>query len=418
MRNTSNSFSLIISRECNNNTIIDIFVAILLSLSPILQHYKGFYENAGATVLIICFPFLLLKLFIKRKISISQLLIVLPIIVFDFYKAIDHGMSFGSIAHALLIFVIYVAISNGCINFYYFLKACFIIAEIACVLIICQYICYYLLGFHLQLVSINMLLPECEQWFAGVKTGLVSITGRSNGYYRPSAFFLEPSHFFLFVIPQLVLTLLSEGIDKWKIKRAILFSIGLIFSTSGMAICFVVVIWALYLLFHSNYYDTYYFKKLFSVNSIILFVLGLCVMTAAYLKIPFVHLTVDRIIIGDKFGNTAISGRTYQANLLLAQIKGRNLWFGVTKSISDISFNLSGYAATMYKYGIIGVILSYIVYLRGVIQLKRHFRVVSIIVFITSFFSAHTHGTYHMIYFVIIIMEGFIERYYGPYNNT
>lgn len=102
----------------------------------------------------------------------------------------------------------------------------------------------------------------------------------------------------------------------------------------------------------------------------------------------------------------------------LAQIKGRNLWFGVTKSISDISFNLSGYAATMYKYGIIGVILSYIVYLRGVIQLKRHFRVVSIIVFITSFFSAHTHGTYHMIYFVIIIMEGFIERYYGPYNNT
>ena len=76
---------------------------------------------------------------------------------------------------------------------------------------------------------------------------------------------------------------------------------------------------------------------------------------------------------------------------------GGQLLFGVTKDISNIEFNLSGYAATMYRYGLIGVILSYVVYVRGVIQLKRHFRIISMVILVISFFTAHTHGTYHLI---------------------
>ena len=86
---------------------------------------------------------------------------------------------------------------------------------------------------------------------------------------------------------------------------------------------------------------------------------------------------------------------------------GGQLLFGVTKDISNIEFNLSGYAATMYRYGLIGVILSYVVYVRGVIQLKRHFRIISMVILVISFFTAHTHGTYHLIYYVLIKIEGF-----------
>ena len=144
-----------------------------------------------------------------------------------------------------------------------------------------------------------------------------------------------------------------------------------------------------------------------SVKSIILLIVGVFALVVLYIKVPFVQSTVNRIVIGDKYGNTAISGRTLQANQLLDQMHGGQLLFGVTKDISNIEFNLSGYAATMYRYGLIGVILSYVVYVRGVIQLKRHFRIVSMVILVISFFTAHTHGTYHLIYYVLIIIEGF-----------
>lgn len=405
-----NLFFTIIERKEYSNSSVDAVVAILLSLTPILQHYKGIYENAGATILIICFPYLLFKILYKRYIDLSRLMIILPVIIFDLYKAIDHGITFGSLAHAILMIVIYMALANGCINIYFYLKSCFIIAELACVLIILQYITYYILGIHLQLVSINLLLPSCEQWFAGIRTGLISITGSSNGFYRPSAFFLEPSHFFLFVMPVLILTLMSNQCNKWKIKRAILFSVGLVFSTSGMAAIFVAAIWGLHLLFYSSKLDEYQFRGKVSMTSFVLIILGIIGVIIAYFKIPFFQSVLNRIFVGDQYGNTAISGRTYQAQLLLSQIRGTQFLFGVTRDISDITFNLSGYAATQYKYGIIGVILSYILYVLGIVFTRRQFRMVSVFVFVVSFFSAHTHGTYHMMYYSLIIFEGFIVK--------
>lgn len=393
--------------DIKHASLIDKLIAVLLAMSPILQHYKGIFGNAGVTVLIICFPFLVGKILMIGKLYAESIFFVMPLILFDIYKSIDHGFSVSSLARSVLTMVVYIAISNDYVNRKYFLKVCLFISEMASVLIICQYICFYILGFHLKLVPVNLLLHESSQWIGCVTTGLVSITGSSNGYYRPSAFFLEPSHFFLFVFPQLLLTLLSEGYSKKKMHKALLLTIGLLFSTSGMAIAIVVAAWAFYLLFYSKHSDKFIIQKLLSVKSIILLIVGVFALVVLYIKVPFVQSTVNRIVIGDKYGNTAISGRTLQANQLLDQMHGGQLLFGVTKDISNIEFNLSGYAATMYRYGLIGVILSYVVYVRGVIQLKRHFRIISMVILVISFFTAHTHGTYHLIYYVLIIIEGF-----------
>lgn len=393
--------------DIKHASLIDKLIAVLLAMSPILQHYKGIFGNAGVTVLIICFPFLVGKILMIGKLYAESIFFVMPLILFDIYKSIDHGFSVSSLARSVLTMVVYIAISNDYVNRKYFLKVCLFISEMASVLIICQYICFYILGFHLKLVPVNLLLPESSQWIGCVTTGLVSITGSSNGYYRPSAFFLEPSHFFLFVFPQLLLILLSEGYSKKKMHKALLLTIGLLFSTSGMAIAVVVAAWTFYLLFYSKHSDKFIIQKLLSVKSIILLIVGVFALVVLYIKVPFVQSTVNRIVIGDKYGNTAISGRTLQANQLLDQMHGGQLLFGVTKDISNIEFNLSGYAATMYRYGLIGVILSYVVYVRGVIQLKRHFRIVSMVILVISFFTAHTHGTYHLIYYVLIIIEGF-----------
>ena len=206
------------------------------------------------------------------------------------------------------------------------------------------------------------------------------------------------------------MALLSEGYSKQKIKIALLLTVGLLLSTSGMAIAVVIAAWAFYLLLYSKYSDKYTIQKLLSAKSVISLVVGVLILMVLYFKIPFIQSTVNRIFIGDQYGNTAISGRTLQAGQLIRQMSGKQLLFGVTKDVSDIEFNLSGYAATMYKYGLIGTVLSYIVYLRGVIQLRRQFRIISLVVLVISFFSAHTHGTYHLIYYVLIITEGFNEQ--------
>lgn len=101
------------------------------------------------------------------------------------------------------------------------------IAQVASILIIVQYVCHYIFGFHLKLVPVSLLLPESSQWIAGAETGQVGINGIRSELYRPSAFFLEPSHMFLYVFPILFVFLLSPNIDNWRRKIAILLTVGL-----------------------------------------------------------------------------------------------------------------------------------------------------------------------------------------------
>lgn len=51
----------------NNKSILDKICALLIALSPILQHYKGLYANAGVTALILISPYLVLKLLFRLK---------------------------------------------------------------------------------------------------------------------------------------------------------------------------------------------------------------------------------------------------------------------------------------------------------------------------------------------------------------
>lgn len=412
------SYDTVISVNNKRDAAIDLIIAALLALSPILQHYIGLYQNAGVTALLICVPILLVKICLRGHISLSRSVYVLPLIIFELYKAFDHGISFGAAAHAIIILILFLAAANACVDLGAVLRISSLIAEAACVLIIVQYICYYILGFHLQLVSVPLLLPSSGQWFDGVRTGLISVSGTANGFYRPSAFFLEPSHFFLYVIPHLALTLMSEGGDRRnKLAGAILLTVGLLFSTSGMGIGCAGLIWVVYLLLYSKEEDRFTIRSLASFKTVFWVVTGLCCAVIAYLKVPFIRSTVQRIFVGDQYGNTAISGRVRQSGNLLAQIGGRELIFGVSKDLSNITYNLSGFANTMYQYGIIGIVLSYFIYVRGVLFQRRQYRMLALIVLIVSFFSAHTHGTFYMCYYVMILLEGFLRERQGLFGD-
>ena len=228
-------------------SIIDKICIFLLAICPILQHYKGLFVNAAVTVLLFVVLLALVKVYKKRYLGVRCIKFVFPLVLFFFFKVIDHGTTVTEFGQAVVFSILVITIANGCFNTKYFLNIITIVSVIACICIIIQYICYYFFNFHFQMVPTSLLLPKSSQWILGAETGRASITGRISRFYRPSAFFLEPSHMFIYMFTPLTLLLLSEKFTQRERNLSILLSFGMVLSTSGMGILTVVGLWIVFL---------------------------------------------------------------------------------------------------------------------------------------------------------------------------
>lgn len=394
----------------NNKTFFDEFCAFLLAFTPIFQHYKGPIYNLAISTLIVVFCYFFMKLIVViqyRKISFYELLPVIPWVLFSIYKVIAHGTAFVEFMEYFILIVVYIAGAAGCINVKHLITCASKIAIGASICLVVQYICFYLMGFHLTLVPVSLLLPSSSQWIGGAMTGLISITGRRGNLYRPSAFFLEPSHYFLYCFPIMFLLLFSPDRSKKKLRWAMLISLGMVLSTSGMGIAVTAGAWGLY--FATTGKKEYKLSNILRPRNIFLIAVILVVFIIAYYNVPFLNQAVNRIFYANKGGSTAISGRTEKGTALIRGMRGLTLVFGNSDSTSGISYNLSGFVATMYKYGIIGTVLSYSFYLQGMFRLKGCFFWINVVIVVVSFFSAHTHSIFIGVFYLLIILEGFNE---------
>lgn len=386
----------------SRNSIADNIFAFLFAMTPILQHYKGILGNAGITVLVIVLVYFLTSgMFRKCTVNVKLIGMMIPLILFSIYKAFIHEINIMSIAQAGVIILFYLAAATKIVNTSCLLKRASDIAILASIFIIIQNLSYYLFGKHLQMVPTSLLLPESSQWILGAQTGRVGINGVMTALYRPSAFFLEPSHMFLYIFPILFIYLLSRDMNKWRFRRAILLSIGIILSTSGMGIAVTVAAWGLYFGLSSGKMNEIKLRNILKLKNIIIIILLFFAAIIVVFTVPTIRDSVERIL----FGN-AISGRTSQATNLLKSLSGSELIIGVTSTTEGIEYNLSGFAATLYKFGIIGIILSYSLYVRSAIQEYAPYNWIGMVILAVSFFSAHTHGTIYMLYYVLILVNG------------
>lgn len=444
-----------------NTNVVDVLVSFLLVISPLLQHYKGVVVNAGILVLILCLPYVCLKLLFRfRSLKLKNALIALPLVLFQIFRVLDHGMSFVELAHGVVLCGYFVAIPLGGINLKYVLRFAYLVAMAAGLGIIIQSICHYVFGFHLQLVVTEMLLEESSAWIRLAETGVVGITGNVSAFYRPSAFFLEPSHMFLYFVPNLLLLLLSREMNWMKRASAVVLSLGLMLSTSGMGIALVAGAWLLHLGFGKGKENLLRFKHLFSVKNILRCVAFVMIFIAISISLPFMRYSILRVFIGgqavnamitaeeaekavelaeaavegreealrfaeektaaaeeaarlaeENTGSTAVSGRIERAiSLIRYKMSGSQYFVGVSDSVEGINFNLPGFFSTMYKYGIIGTVLSYVFYLCCAVVGKGACRWTAILVLVISMVSAHTHGTFYMLFYVLMLMDGIVPR--------
>lgn len=402
---TKKEFARLVTFGIGNHLLEDKLCAFLLAITPILQHYKGIYKginfNAGISVLIIVFPYMLLKLGAKLcKLRISFIGAVIPLIIYHIYEVMNYRISIIEIAYVLAMIFYYTIAASGCINVRYFVKTLTYVSAIASVFLIIQYICYYVLGFHLKLVPTNLLLESSEQWVALARTGLVSVTGRRLSFYRPSAFFLEPSHFFIYSFPALLIMLLAPNMTPWRLKMAMLITVGLFLSTSGMGIGFAIGCWVLYLVLYRNEGNNAKLKKLLTPKTIMIVIAVGVLLAILYFTLDFFRSSIDRV-------SSAIDGRTRGGIHLFKSLDGSSLWFGTSGNSLKVDVRLPGFFETIFKQGWVGVILSYTFYVTGLFKLKAQYFWMSFIIVLISFFTAHTHGTITRLYYVIILMDGY-----------
>ena len=85
----------------------------------------------------------------------------------------------------------------------------------------------------------------------------------------------------------------------------------------------------------------------------------------------------------------------------------------ISDATTNVNFNLPGFFSTFYKYGLIGLFLSYAFYAGCALFAKGAYRWMAIIILVTSIFSAHTHGTFYMLFYVMMLMDGIVSRFSG-----
>lgn len=397
----------------SNNVIIwllDWLTAFVLAICPILQHYNGVFLEAGVEMLILVFPYTFLKLLSRKSYVIKP---ILPLAVYAVYIAVVHGFSVFTFVREFLLLFYFIAVVNRCIDIKKYFEAAKTIALCAFCLIVLQYFTYYVLHFHTQLVPVGKLQESAYQWIGLATTGRISVTGSLMSIYRPSAFFLEPSHLAIYSIPILTLNLLSMGKSSKKTRESLMLSGSIVLSTSGMGIATVIAIWLVYITLYYGV-DEKVIKKTKDMqkrrNAIIYDISFLILIAGIYSSVGVFRSAVNRIFFSADSGTgNAIQGRTDTGVRLLHMLSGMNLLIGRGNELQISDWNVSGFFYTVFQYGWIGAGLYYWFYIIGLFKFKREYFWLTVIVVILSFFTVHTFAAFYRMYFICLILGGYLK---------
>ncbi|MBR1792788.1 MAG: hypothetical protein IJ764_04030 [Bacteroidales bacterium] len=384
----------------------DKICAFCFAVAPILQHYRGIYENMGFTILLLTSPILLFRMIdeLQRdRIYVNNLKALIPFFLFEIYSVIVRDFSSTRIFYAIFFVWVYFCIASGCLNIFYILKYAVTIGLLGTILIIIQYISHYIFHHTIDFRMLNLLVSQDMIWIRhmDMNEGMIRL-------YRPAGLFLEPSHFFLYTFPLITLLLISKSLRD--IRKASLLSIGMLLTTSGMGIVFLIGIWGIFLLVYRSSQDRVSLRNIATprnIGYVLIFITAFAIM---YATIPIINQSITRIFYSESGSNTAIDGRVMRAQNYIETISGKDVWFGRAGITSELDFNLSGFYATYIKWGIIGLILTYWFYVQGLFKLKDAYFWLSIIIVSISFFTAHTHGTFYMLYFSLFLLNGYHQK--------
>ena len=348
--------------------------ALFLSILPVIMVYKTPGLDIGlSTLFIIVF---LIHGFAAvvcnmRKIEIYR---ILPIVLYLLYMIFKNSGMEAFLPIIILIHI--VAFSTGAANEKFLRLSIETISVAASICLLIQVLVHAVFEFHIPMINSNLILDSLSVYQQPIKTGYSVI----EKMYRPSAFFLEPSHFTQYCIVGLGSSLFR--FEK-KISHSILITLGIIFTTSGLGFVLVFVMWSWWYISNND-------RRLLLRNKgrIITIAIVVPILIIIISKIPFFGSITSRFLTPESYGNyNAIAGRLFWWDTYFGSLSWKDLivGFGADK-LPDIYF--TGFMTVLYAYGIIGVALLIFSYLTTAIKGKTLARTLSLM-YIGLFFMAN-----------------------------
>lgn len=262
-----------------------------------------------------------------------------------------------------------------------------------CFVIFIQCLLYYLFDIALTRSFFVPFNGLCEQ---SVTEVLDQSSMVMNGLFRPSAFFLEPSHFAAYAVIALGILLFEN--DKKINRKAIIITISILMTTSGLGMAASMLLWgikALEFLSSKN--------RLRLRNTLIVCFAALCVFIVLYFAVDPFQRAVNRVLISDN--QNAITGRLW-TSFLLDKLSGVDMYLGLgfrNRPVSEYSgsvYYMTGSVEMLYCQGLMGMVIFTILMVITVYRMwkKKDILNFSIIcVFIAWFMLGNIINPYYLV---------------------
>ena len=364
---------------------------ICIALLPVLCliNVPGINISMGTVLLILFIPHALLAVVNCLKYGKPR---VSAVFFFIFYLYMVFRAD-GSITRIILCLAAYInllGICCGTIKTDTIRRIIEFFAVINFVLIVLQILSYYGLHHRIQYIPQALIHREFKESY---------VFRDSSGLYRPSALFLEPSHYAQYCCFALISALFPNS-QKPDLKKATMIGLGCILTTSGMGILITFGIFVWYIVLNRT-------SKGVKLLNILKWVPVVAISIIVLMQIPFFQTALQRVFSSVE-GYNAVIGRTSQWDRAIGPMHGSVLWLGYGNGAS-YPYYLTGLADTIYKYGVIGVVLQFICFLHIMFRKFGNFVWCCCIVFILLFCFAHLTSFYVQVFYYGIVVADAIQ---------
>lgn len=377
-----------IERKANRIDVVSDIYHVCIALLSVLccLNVPILNISLGTVLLLVFVPYALT--FILTGSNFLKGLAFIPFFLFYGYLVIRADANITQIILCFATLINLWAIGCGSISTEKFRKIIEWFALVNTVLIVVQTLCYYGLGYKLNYLSQSWVHESFRESY---------VFRESSGLYRPSALFLEPSHYTQFCCFALISALFPANDARINWRRVIAIACGCLLTTSGMGMAVMIGVAAWFALFKKSEYGTPVVRI---AGCIVAFAIALVIM----MQIPIFQTAFNRVF-NEVDGYNAIRGRTGNWSSAIATMHGKVLWFGYGGT-AKYPYYLNGLADTIYKYGVLGLGLEMLCFLYLMRLKVNNYVWCSCLAFVGLFCFAHLTSFYSQVfYFGMILSE-------------
>jgi len=328
------------------------------------------------------------------KISVNSFILIIYSIYY-IYSIIRGSNNFESYLQLCALVICAFIGGKYCLDIQKAKKWIINIALIASVCLIIQSLMHGILSIHIPMLPTFILNDEQLASY-----GYSIIHGMSEGanIYRPSSFFLEPSHFVQFSCLAIALLLFdNEKEEKKNIKKAIFVTIAVIATVSSTGFALLLILWGIWVLFGDNKDKTPKWGK-----AIVISIMLIGSASFVFVSSNSVLGVYFQRILPSNLKNLADSqeGR-FWANRYLNDFSASEWMFG--KGIGTVPHGyFMGYARIIFQLGLVGFILFLLVIFIGMIKGNKISRIIGLL-YVVLLFGAEFDVFRYIIFYLSFV---------------